>query len=437
MTQEVDVFVGHIFNQEYIDDFRDSLKNATKELGMGWNFIYADEYFIDGHILKDKIFNLIDNSNLCIFEITESTRPNVFIELGYAYGKGKKAILVSKDSAIIPSDLKGYERIIYSSYKQLTKKLSNLLIKIEKGENKNYLSSLILPIDIYNEHTFKINSLYISETHYLLSTSDRIVIIRDLNNNIIKSKLICDTWIGNGCILPDSQHVAGIGGKGYLFYWIIGNSVPKHKIIAHNGDSRAMTVSKELLITGGSDGKIKTWNPNDLSLRKEMKISDTEIRKVDINNQNIIIACDFLGRVYQTNTDLKNVELLFDNQSSSTIRCIKFSSINDFELAWVDDTGYIYKYDIRTNKIDRIKAYTSKAICCNFLPSDSILVTGSDNGIISFWDFKKNLNLITEFQGHSDQINSLAFEKEGKYLFSAGRDCIIKKWELEKIIKKI
>jgi hypothetical protein len=113
----IPIFIGHRFNKSYYDDFRKAISEALnitnvsnpilKEMPL--QPLYADVTYETGHILKDKIQPMIDESLFCIFDITEQSQPNVFIEVGYAYGKGKNVLLTSKTQP--PSNLAGYDTI--------------------------------------------------------------------------------------------------------------------------------------------------------------------------------------------------------------------------------------------------------------------------------------------------------------------------------------
>lgn len=117
-------FVGHVFDKEQIDDLRAAIKDGFEATGAttGIEFWYADDYIGSGHIL-DKIFRAICDADCCIFEVSSSTKPNVFLELGFAYGCGKRPLLLVKSGRRLPSDLAGYDHVRYGSMKELTEKI--------------------------------------------------------------------------------------------------------------------------------------------------------------------------------------------------------------------------------------------------------------------------------------------------------------------------
>ena len=124
----LEVFVGHRFTPEFNDDFRAAVNSALSSFKGPLEVLYADMMLVSGHILGQKIQPMIDDCFFCIFDISDVRKPNVFIELGYAYGRGKHVVLTSKGSA--PSDLAGYDVLTYSSFKELEAKLKRYLPSI-------------------------------------------------------------------------------------------------------------------------------------------------------------------------------------------------------------------------------------------------------------------------------------------------------------------
>lgn len=115
------VFVGHVFDQSSIDDLRAAISRATRSTV--WKPVYADDKIVDGHILTEKIIPEIQLAEFCLFDISDKTRSNIFFELGIAKGMGKPCILLIRSGVEVPSDLGGFDRLIYASYKELEKKL--------------------------------------------------------------------------------------------------------------------------------------------------------------------------------------------------------------------------------------------------------------------------------------------------------------------------
>jgi len=103
MSGTLGVFIGHRFAPNYMDDFRDAINGGLAGI-RGLRPLYADMSLCNGHILKTKIQPMIDGSFFCLFDITEQDKPNVFIELGYAFGRGKHVVLTSRARQSIRRD---------------------------------------------------------------------------------------------------------------------------------------------------------------------------------------------------------------------------------------------------------------------------------------------------------------------------------------------
>jgi len=83
------VFVGHVFKQNQLDDLRAALDESFSEVSFV-QLVYADTARFHGALFP-KIMELINSSLFCIFDVSEQN-TNVFLELGYALGRGKVCI---------------------------------------------------------------------------------------------------------------------------------------------------------------------------------------------------------------------------------------------------------------------------------------------------------------------------------------------------------
>ena len=138
-TIKFPVFVGHVYKKDQLDDLRDALGSALKDLDFV-QLVYADTARYHGALFP-KIAQLIDSSMFCIFDVSEQN-TNVFLEFGYAMGRGKLCVPIIRSGATVPSDIAGLERLVYSSYKELSQEISSKIQGIihsslqQKGQMK-------------------------------------------------------------------------------------------------------------------------------------------------------------------------------------------------------------------------------------------------------------------------------------------------------------
>lgn len=121
------VFVAYSYRLYPKDDYRKVYKELAHKYDV--TFIFADEKITNMHIMK-KIETLIRGADFSIFDIS-GWNPNVTLELGYAMAIGDNwYIAIDPSKTVInevPSDLRGLDRIQYSSYTELGTSLTVLM----------------------------------------------------------------------------------------------------------------------------------------------------------------------------------------------------------------------------------------------------------------------------------------------------------------------
>lgn len=128
------VFVAYPYSLFPSDDYRKVFRNIENEYDVIFNF--ADEQVSSDYLLN-KISNMIRECELSLFDIT-GWNPNVTLELGLAVGLDKRHYIlfntrISQQSEA-PTDIRGKERIQYTSYSEMEMKLSGLFKKINRVE---------------------------------------------------------------------------------------------------------------------------------------------------------------------------------------------------------------------------------------------------------------------------------------------------------------
>jgi hypothetical protein len=130
------VFVACPYMLFPIEDYKKVFETIAK--GYHVTFKFADEQITSQHILT-KISNYIREHDISLFDIT-GWNPNVALELGIAVGMGRKYFIllnthidVNKEA---PSDIRGIERIQYTSNQELEAKMA-ILIKQELPNNQD------------------------------------------------------------------------------------------------------------------------------------------------------------------------------------------------------------------------------------------------------------------------------------------------------------
>lgn len=103
------VFVIMPFAQEWDDSYHLGIKPACEEAGATCTRV--DEQIFLENILQ-RIYGQIAKADIVVAEMT-GRNENVFYEVGYAHGLGKKVVFLTMSEGDIPFDLRHYPHIVH------------------------------------------------------------------------------------------------------------------------------------------------------------------------------------------------------------------------------------------------------------------------------------------------------------------------------------
>ena len=123
------IFVAMPFRKDMDDVFYYGIQGPVHAAGFLCERV--DQEAFTGDIL-DRVKKRIETASLVIAELTGSN-PNVYLEVGYAWGKGRSTILLVKETQELLFDVRGHRCLKYERIKdleeQLTKELGVLKYK--------------------------------------------------------------------------------------------------------------------------------------------------------------------------------------------------------------------------------------------------------------------------------------------------------------------
>jgi len=126
------VFVAMPFAEEFQNVYEYGIYPAVRNCNMICERV--DETHFTGDVLN-RIRGGIETSNLVIADLTEG-RPNVYLEVGYAWGRGIPVIFVAKKGEKLHFDVSTHRCIFYGSYNKFAEQLENLIKGIDSAIKK-------------------------------------------------------------------------------------------------------------------------------------------------------------------------------------------------------------------------------------------------------------------------------------------------------------
>lgn len=126
-SQRPHVFVAMPFNMEMNDTFFYGIEGPVHSAGFLCERM--DHISFTGEIIEWMKLK-IESASLVIAEMS-GANPNVYLEVGYAWGKGRNTLLLAKDGVNLEFDARGHRCIFYSGIKDLEEKIKREMAELK------------------------------------------------------------------------------------------------------------------------------------------------------------------------------------------------------------------------------------------------------------------------------------------------------------------
>jgi hypothetical protein len=126
------IFVAMPFAEAFNDLFEYGIQRPVRNLGLLCERV--DEQVFTGDVLE-RVKSQIEASTAIIAVLT-GANPNVYLEVGYAWGKGRPTILITDDAEAPRFDLRGQRHLKYRRIKDVEETLTRELRILLKGDGR-------------------------------------------------------------------------------------------------------------------------------------------------------------------------------------------------------------------------------------------------------------------------------------------------------------
>lgn len=203
----------------------------------------------------------------------------------------------------------------------------------------------------------------------------------------------------------------------------------EEKIIQGHSSKISCIEKLENIATGSHDCYIKIWDKN-LSLIGSMKSQKTVHRICFINN-NILVSAG--NKSLFCIWDIKKYELSREIQSEENwVRSISPSKYYDFIISGTNDACVRYWYlDSKSNEAyESFVAHNGAVTSVSTNAYGSMIFTASKDRTVKVWQTCREIKVYKEFIGHTDMILCIVVTDDDLFVYSAGVDTLIIKWDL-------
>ena len=205
--------------------------------------------------------------------------------------------------------------------------------------------------------------------------------------------------------------------------------------------------SGKLLATGSNDKTIKLMNIPELEDNKKL-INDHETFELQITgNQGTVRSLCFEPTndlVLLSANNGENTIKLWDTIKGINIACLEGHSAEANIVKWSNDSQLFASsgldktvrfWDIReyknTNILSAIQYADINDISIFSKNNNTTIAVGHSDGLVTIWDYSKQC-VIKEIYDHNEEVRSISFSPDGKYLLSGSFDSKIKIYDVNK-----
>jgi WD40 repeat protein len=236
--------------------------------------------------------------------------------------------------------------------------------------------------------------------------------------------------------------------------------------------SLAVTADGKILLTGGADGAIKTWNAQKLKEIRSFRGDIGALEQVVLApNGKWAASCSTRLTVPEMRIQLWDLSSGSEHGrglkgASDNYRCVAISPDGKKLAAGCGDNSvWVWTFEFAGMKPVQLKGHRGPVTGVAFARTDSLL-TASEDGTVRQWDLatgadKGSLNAsvgpirclafsgkkvavggktlavrrktasFTRFEGHEGFVNCVAFSQDGSQLASGGADGTVRVWQVE------
>lgn len=191
-------------------------------------------------------------------------------------------------------------------------------------------------------------------------------------------------------------------------------------------NSVAFSHDGRVLASGLRYKRIHLWDLESGAIIKTMDGHEGEIHSMafSLNGKTLFSSAGGGVHLWNTSTgealrslqidDVKSVALSSDGK-----RLVSLNRSNSMAHLWNASTGEL---------LETLQGHSKEINSVAFSPDNKTLATGSEDKTVRLWS-AKNGQLLKTIQGHNDEVTSIAFSSDGKIIASGSRDYTIRLWD--------
>ncbi len=192
----------------------------------------------------------------------------------------------------------------------------------------------------------------------------------------------------------------------------------------------AFCSATNLLISGGKDGFIRTWDWPSLTLRGQVHGHDQPVSALSIaQDGSFLLSGNEAGQIrfWDTNIDENSQGHLLTEGGPSVQRLLANVRDGVFSATFSDGTCSLFGPGLKISRLFSVHRGVVSGLSVH--PTGEYLATGGDDGKVSIWSVRDQ-SLVMNLEGHIKSILSVHFHGDGLHVLSASTDMSVRLWSL-------
>jgi WD40 repeat protein/serine/threonine protein kinase len=213
-------------------------------------------------------------------------------------------------------------------------------------------------------------------------------------------------------------------------FWDVGAALAERDVLtAHTGGVAALAITPDgqTLVSGGADGRIRTW-----AMSTGRPLVELEAPGVKEPVEGLAISPD--GRTLADSRvglwDLKTARLVELGSEHTDGSVVAFSPVDP--IVAMAQGGNTRLWDTVSGKPLRpIATSTFHGVnCLAFSTDGKVLATAGAEGFVTLWEVATGRQITNNLLGHTGMLRSLAYSPDGRTLASASEDGTVILWDV-------
>lgn len=206
---------------------------------------------------------------------------------------------------------------------------------------------------------------------------------------------------------PDGQSFASVGADDAIWLWTVKTGQGK-KLGEHDGDAWGVTFSpdSQWVLSSGEDDEINIWQVSNGKLVRTLKEHSGAVLNITFSHD---------GKLLASGGDDYSIKL-WDTQTWQVTNTLRGDFYSIYGLAFSPDDNIL------------VSGGRDKGLFGEFLQYHFDYKSSVNSITMQAWDVKQG-TLVTQFNGHADNVNNLEFSHDGRFIISSGADGKVIFWD--------